>query len=109
MNSPLLYCAIGGSLGAGLRFLLSFANTKSFPVGTFAANLLATFLMCLAIKSADGLHLSFFSAGFAASLSTFSTFAFEIDDMIKNRRAFRAAFYAGLSVALGIAIALIAL
>ena len=109
MNSPLLYCAVGGALGAGLRFLLSLANAKSFPMGTFTANLLATFLMCLAIKSADGLQLSFFSAGFAASLSTFSTFALEIDEMIKSRRFYKAIFYSASSVALGIAIALIAI
>lgn len=98
----IFYCALGGALGSGLRQFLSFFNKKKFPYGTFIANLSATVLLCLFIESDNQTFNLFFSIGFAASLSTFSTFAFEIEEMLEKKEFSKSLLYATSSVFLGI-------
>lgn len=100
------YCAIGGALGAGLRYIISFANLKKFPLGTFLANIAATILLCLSLKFSNATLGLFLTAGLAASLSTFSTFAAEIDEMLKLKKHLRALIYAASSVICAVLIAL---
>lgn len=105
--STLIFCALGGAAGAGMRFLLSIANTKKFPTGTFISNMLASAIICVALKI-DSAHIGdFLAAGLAASLSTFSSFAFEILEMLEEKRLLSGALYATLSIALGIFLAIL--
>ena len=98
MNSvavAILCVVSGGSLGALLRFTLAKnfdASASGFPFGTFAANMLASFLLELFSALANAEELSrtaeiFLDTGFCATLSTFSTLAWQIADMLKKKAA----------------------
>lgn len=97
-----ILCVVsGGALGALLRFALAKKFDSAlygFPFGTFAANMLASFLLGLFVTLANAGELSttskiFLDAGFCATLSTFSTLAWQIADMLKNRRYFMCSLY----------------
>lgn len=103
--STIFLCALGGAAGAGLRFLLSLANTKKFPAGTFISNMLASAIICAAVKLDSAALGDFLASGLAASLSTFSSFAFEILEMLEEKRFLSGALYATVSIALGIFLA----
>lgn len=103
--STLIFCALGGAAGAGMRFLLSLANSKKFPTGTFISNMLASAIICAALKFDSAPLGDFLAAGLAASLSTFSSFVFEILEMLEKKRFLSCALYATLSIALGIFLA----
>lgn len=84
--SQTLYVALGGGLGAVLRWLLALClnhTSPIFAVGTLAANYLGAFLMGLMIGLMSNLTtLSpawqlFFMTGFLGSLTTFATFTAE--------------------------------
>lgn len=65
------------------------ASASGFPFGTFAANMLASFLLGLFSALANAEELSrtaeiFLDTGFCATLSTFSTLAWQIADMLKK-------------------------
>ncbi|WP_342525100.1 CrcB family protein [Chryseomicrobium sp. FSL W7-1435] len=69
--------AVGGGLGAGMRYALSRFN-NAFPYGTLLANVLASFFIGVCIPSIQsGELLAFFVVGFCGSLSTVSTYAIE--------------------------------
>ncbi len=69
--------ALGGSLGAGLRYhLYRIHPRREIPLGTFAANMLGCFLMPFFLMAGRETYLSF-SFGFTGSLTTFSTLIYE--------------------------------
>ena len=82
----ILYIAIGGSIGAVTRFLLSeFINRTSndvFPWGTIAVNLIGSFLIGLFVELfsrtivPDNLR-TILIIGFLGAFTTFSTYALE--------------------------------
>lgn len=84
--NPLLWVALGGSLGAILRWIigLSFNHlSSSIMMGTLAANTLGAFLMgiCVAVIE-KALPIPeqwqlFIMTGFLGALTTFSTFTAE--------------------------------
>lgn len=82
----ILYVALGGSLGAVARFLVSkTANSylQPFPLGTLTVNffgsLLLGFIMfaVLAGKNVPVDFRNFFAVGFIGAFTTMSTFAYE--------------------------------
>ena len=82
-----IYVALGGAIGACLRFFLQEQSTKllgnGFPFGTLAVNVLGSFALgCLYAwmqhqqDLSDNLRL-FVGIGLLGALTTFSTFSYE--------------------------------
>jgi len=89
----LLYLALGGSLGAILRYLLSALPHKfywgTFPIGTLFVNLLGSFLVGFAFVFFGKEHISenlrlFLFIGLLASFTTFSTLMLESLNLFKD-------------------------
>lgn len=80
--------AIGGSLGALLRFSLSkwIGNRfgTSFPYGTLVINIIGSFLLGFTLFMGEGISL-FFKMGFLGAFTTFSTFGYEAYSLLENR------------------------
>lgn len=108
--------AIGGALGAVSRFklgswVLSFYPDWKFPVGTFVVNvlgcLIAGFLSGLAEKnnllSADASLFLF--VGLLGGFTTFSAFGLETVVILRRGDIDVAAWYVGLSILCGVAMA----
>jgi CrcB protein len=102
---------LGGGAGSTLRFLLSSWLNQYFPwaAGTFSANILGSLLIGLLMgwfmkwphMEAD-LRL-LLAIGFCGGFTTFSAFALEQVNMIKNGATLHALVYMASSMALGVA------
>lgn len=94
MITNVLIVFIGGGLGAILRYIITYICNKTLSlsiIGTLLVNLIGSFL----IGYAFGFFISkpylisstmklFITVGFLGGLTTFSTFNFEIFELIKN-------------------------
>lgn len=90
MKGELLWVALGGALGALLRYGLgkgmeNWNPHPSFSAGTLAANLIGCFLMGALVvmigqsqQPQRDILAAFLLAGFLGSLTTFSTFVLEV-------------------------------
>ena len=109
MNALLMFsaAALGGAFGALVRYFLAAAwDRKAFP---FAANMSASFILgtltALASRGVLEGDLAVFSeAGFCAALSTFSSLAFQIAEMLSEKRYLSASFYATTTLMFGMAL-----
>ena len=106
MIQNLLLVALGGAGGSVLRYMLSNINT-SFPWGTFAVNVLGSFLIGLLVGLMSKGVLSpemklLLVTGFCGGFTTFSTFANESFSMMKAGDVLLTALYVGASVIIGI-------
>jgi CrcB protein len=83
----LLLVCIGGAIGSGLRYVMSGAMIQwlgpGFPYGTFAVNVLGSFLIGLiqevgttSLLISDETRL-FLTVGIMGGLTTYSTFSYE--------------------------------
>jgi CrcB protein len=113
--TQLLLVALGGAIGSALRHLTNIAGLRllgaGFPWGTFAVNILGSFLMGLVVEllarrlgASEGLRL-FLATGILGGYTTFS--AFSLDTIVMAERG--AVALAMLYVAASVALALIAL
>lgn len=104
------YVAVGGALGASLRYALHLAAhgfSAVFPWGTLAANLFGCFLAGYSIRFFPDLATGgrlFFVTGFLGALTTMSGLSLELITMLEQRRYAPAAFYWTLSVVLSVAL-----
>jgi len=83
----LVWVAIGGALGAVLRYLVATGVQKKlavpFPVGTLTVNVVGSFLIGLFLHyGVEHLRLppeakAFFVVGFLGAFTTFSSFSYE--------------------------------
>lgn len=123
MIPTLLVVALGGSLGAVARYVLS-AEVQAragtgFPVGTLVVNLCGAFILGLllprlepaaavpAMVSVGATPATLFLVtGVLGSFTTFSTFAFEIHALHRGGRPAAAAAYAAVSVLGGVLLVL---
>ncbi|MCI8320246.1 MAG: fluoride efflux transporter CrcB [Dorea sp.] len=107
-----LFVGIGGFAGAVLRYLIGLApvrETMVFPVKTFVINILGCILIgCIAAIMAKDTNaplsprtVLLLKTGVCGGFTTFSTFALETADLIKDGHSGTAAVYAGLSVVIG--------
>jgi len=112
MLNNILAVAIGGALGAVTRYLLSVSPLRlimgKFPLSTFTTNIIGSFLIgvgmiYLANRAEDNetLKLLLFS-GFLGSFTTFSTFQFEIFELMRDGSHVTAFVYVAASLAFGL-------
>ena len=105
MWKPILAIAVGGSLGALLRWWLGLTLNAYFPAvppGTLAANLIGGYVVGVAVAffatySAIAPEWRLFViTGFCGGLTTFSTFSAEIVGLLQQGRALVALGAAGV-------------
>ena len=100
---------VGGGLGSVLRALISrfFMSQGSLPVwgGTLLVNSIGSLIIiCLSnyFESLEETRQYFFKVGVLGGLTTFSTFSYELVQLIKNSRFAEAAFVFILNIVFGI-------
>ncbi|MBA2378940.1 MAG: fluoride efflux transporter CrcB [Blastocatellia bacterium] len=116
MTRTLLFVAIGGMLGSVCRYLSTTAAVQflpwAFPVGTFAVNVVGSFVMGAAVGLFERYTTMgsdwriFVTAGFCGGFTTFSAFAFENLVLLTERQYALFAAYSLASFVLCIAAAL---
>jgi fluoride exporter len=108
----LLYLAAGGIAGTWARYGLGrwvqASAGDEFPWGTFAVNLLGSFLLGLLLRSTETAPVSpetraMLTVGFCGAFTTFSTFTHETVVLLQEGAWARAAAYALGSLLLGLA------
>ena len=120
MLSTLSLVALGGAIGASLRYLTGVGVVRlyghtDFPLAIITVNVLGSFLMGVFVVAAAqrGLtHLSpFVMTGILGGFTTFSAFSLETMTLIERGQTGSAALYVALSVGLsigGLAVGLLA-
>ena len=111
MFTTLSLVALGGAIGASLRWLMGVAILRGtgpmeFPVAILSANVIGSFLMGVFVVAAAqrGLtHLSpFVMTGLLGGFTTFSAFSLETMTLIERGATEQAALYIVLSVGLSV-------
>ncbi len=105
-----LFVAVGGMIGCVARFLaVSFVARllpSTFPFGTFAVNVVGSFIMGAVVGLADRylwMHHDwrmFLTVGFCGGFTTFSAFAFENVELLLDKNYGTLAAYSIASFAL---------
>ena len=107
---------LGGGLGSGLRYLVAIAMnqySKLLPFGTFTVNMIGCLLIGLVLGYAQkentltSNQTLLLATGFCGGFTTFSAFASENLELIRNGELFNFSIYAIGSVFLGIVLILI--
>ena len=107
---------LGGGLGSGLRYFVSITMnqySKVLPFGTFTVNMLGCLLIGLVLGYAQkentltSNQTLLLATGFCGGFTTFSAFANENLELIRNGELFNFSIYAIGSVFLGIVLILI--
>ena len=107
MVTTLSLVALGGAVGAGLRYLCGVAifrltGPSEFPLAIVSVNILGSFLMGVFVVAAaqKGLtHLSpFVMTGLLGGFTTFSAFSLEAVTLFERGQIGAATFYVMLSV-----------
>ncbi len=102
---------LGGFLGSVCRYLVGLIPLKeglTFPVKTFVINILGSFLIgIIAAAAAKNSSVNprvvlLLKVGVCGGFTTFSSFALESGELIKNGNLYVAVTYVVLSVVLGI-------
>ena len=108
--SNLAIIFLGGGLGASLRFFFSLIlNNYSGRIwtGTLFVNLLGCLIFFLLSEYASDSKVeyqAFFKIGLLGSLTTFSTFSFEVVTLLKSGRLTECLLVLGLNMVFGIII-----
>ncbi len=107
---------LGGGLGSGLRYLVTIAMnqySKVLPFGTFAVNMIGCLLIGLVLGFAQkentltSNQTLLLATGFCGGFTTFSAFASENLELIRNGELFNFSIYAIGSVFVGMLLILI--
>lgn len=101
------WLALGGFLGAASRYAVqSFVSARwssKWPIGTFAVNVVGSFLLgWIATSGIDGTWVLFGGTGFMGAFTTFSTFQLESLRLFQNAEGKTGLMYLGLSFLLGL-------
>lgn len=101
---------LGGGIGASLRWAISFFSLQlgALPwTSTLIANTFGTLIYFLSFKfSIENSSHYFLRVGLLGSLTTFSTFSFEVFSAVKNGQNTQAAVIFGLNILAGVVIAI---
>ena len=101
----------GGFIGAVCRYLIGMIPLKegcTFPIKTLMINIAGSFLigivaaLAMRTESLDSRIVLFLKVGICGGFTTFSSFALETTDLMKDGKMHLAAIYAVLSVTLGV-------
>ncbi len=108
-----LYVAVGGAIGCVLRYGIGrlvayWIPNVSSMVATGVVNVVGAFLLGLVVSSYPAVQrghpmVLLLGVGFCGGLTTFSTFAMELADLLHAKRFGWAMCYGGGSLLLGIA------
>jgi len=107
---------LGGGLGSGLRYLVTIAMnqySKVLPFGTFAVNMIGCLMIGLVLGYAQkentltSNQTLLLATGFCGGFTTFSAFASENLELIRNGELFNFSIYAIGSVFVGMLLILI--
>ncbi len=105
----LLLVFLGGGLGSSLRYLISsYLNNNTFAYGTLTVNIVGSLLMGFVLGEILKQHslstsiVLFLATGFCGGFTTFSAFAFENMEFLKNGDYTQFILYTLGSIALGI-------
>jgi len=114
MYKALLFVGLGGGIGSIARYLISSIisekSTTSFPLGTFLVNIIGCLLIGLIYGTSERFSWLntewrfFLAAGLCGGFTTFSAFTYESLVLLKEGHIFQLAFYAALSVFVGISV-----
>jgi CrcB protein len=112
MLKNILIVGFGGGIGSIARYLCQKYmyewNPHPFPFGTFLVNILGCFIIGLVYGLSERGNLLtpewrlLLATGFCGGYTTFSSFAFENVNLLKNNDFLYFGLYAGGSVILGI-------
>ncbi len=114
MIQKILAVALGGSIGAVLRYLIFIIYEKSqnheFPWATLIINLIGSFLIGLLWGLFDRIYVSpgvrlFLFVGILGSFTTFSTFAFDVFSLGRDGSLKYMIVYVGATNIFGITLA----
>jgi len=112
MMQSVTFVALGGAIGASLRYLAGLAVVRlvghtSFPVAILTVNVLGSLLMGVFVVAAANRGLTHLSplvmTGMLGGFTTFSTFSLETVNLIERGDLGQAALYVGLSVVVSVA------
>lgn len=102
---------VGGGLGSGLRYLISkYLNSSlgSFPLGTFAVNIIGSLLIGLVLgyaakeNSLSQNQVLLLATGFCGGFTTFSAFAQENFQLLKTGDIMQFSIYTIGSIVVGL-------
>jgi len=111
MIAPVLQVAIGGALGAVLRYLtgvgmLRLLGVTQFPLAVLSVNIVGSFLMGVFVVVAAHKGLTYLSplvmTGLLGGFTTFSAFSLETVTLYERGEIGLAALYVTASVALSV-------
>ncbi|HBS50931.1 MAG TPA: fluoride efflux transporter CrcB [Rhodobacteraceae bacterium] len=111
MLNTLPYVALGGAVGASLRYLAGLGVTRAlghtpFPVAILSVNVLGSLLMGLFVVAAAHRGLTHLSplvmTGLLGGFTTFSAFSLETVTLIERGAHGQAALYVALSLGLSV-------
>ena len=96
-----LYVALGGALGACLRYAISLIPYHgTFPLLTFVTNILGAILIGIVVGMAKTQNAQLFlKTGVCGGFTTFSTFSLEAYKLLQDGKTPLALLYAAASVA----------
>jgi fluoride exporter len=111
MFGTLLTVALGGAIGATLRYLVGIGVVRmlghGFPLGIITVNVVGSFLMGVFVVLAANRGLTYLSplvmTGFLGGFTTFSAFSLEAVTLYERGAVGQAALYVGVSVVFSIA------
>lgn len=102
----IIYVAMGGAVGAVLRYWVSgLSDNSSVPWGTISANLIACFVLGLVITKHSDYYKSIYllvAVGLCGGLSTFSTLIFELYSYYTKAELAQGLLYLGGSIVSGL-------
>lgn len=112
MFKAMIIAGFGGFIGTCLRFLTGkfahFLCASAFPWGTFAVNIIGSFVIGIFFGLAEKTHLIspsmnvFLITGFCGGFTTFSSFADDMYLLLQQKHWLYFGLYVGLSFLLGL-------
>lgn len=111
MILTLFHVALGGAIGASLRYLVNVASLRAlgpgFPYGTLMVNVLGSFLMgvlVVVLAEKGGMRFApFLMTGILGGFTTFSAFSLDTVTLWDRGQSWLSLGYVGASVILSLA------